>query len=535
MTLKRWLLFTSIILTLQGFTQTANDKVDAQILFSLDVFTSKNEMEAFQRLGAGKDINYLGLFLNSDSDFTKSNSLEKINGRIDAFLTTAGYTAKSGYKTKELKKIYKDIHDAFFTKYLTNPMFSQVFADGGYNCATATALYAVLLEKLSINYNISETPDHVYIIADPQNNHVIFETTTPGSVVYTINEKEKIKFVEYLYNNKLISKEDWLTKDKKLLFEQHYYSDEPIDKRKLAGLLYYNLAVDNIASENYKAAYKNLEKANFLYPSARIQYFLSVCLVNTLLKDGMQENEAALPYYLRLLEVFNKDAAADMMKEYTEAVTKKLLFKSAQQDKYVQFYQSIKSGVKDSSLMKYLHYAHCYHTAHYYSIKGKFDSSLLYLDSVYAINKDDLLVQELVAGTVEEILRKIGENEQALMRALDSYFVRYPFLEKNNTKLKDVYAYCLCKASPKAYQTNMKKEGDTFLFQVATMMDKQPELVSKVEMYFANAVVEAYYRYIRQREYKDAKAFLVKMIKYVPTNEEVKTKMKRIDEILVGK
>ncbi len=530
---KYWLLLLSFFLLARGYAQTAQLKTDSQYVFSMDLFTSESERKLFTSVATGKEINYLSLFLLSDPSFKTSSSVEGVNERITSFVSNSGFVSKGeNYKSKDLKKLYKDIHDAFLSQYIENPRFSQMFEDGGFNCATATALYALLLDQFSIQYHIRETPDHVYIIADPEKNNVVFETTAPGASFYTISEKDKTKFVEYLYNNKIISKEQWITGDKKQLFDRYYYSDEVIDKRKLAGLLYYNLGIAAFNNENQEEAYKNFEKAYFLYPSARIKYFVSVCLVNVLLKNNMSENEHAYPYYLRLIETFNKDLAEGMLKEYMENVTQRLLFKSPQAEKYFQFYKKVSPQVKDSALSKDIRYTHYYHAAHYYSIKGKYDSSLLYLDSVYALNKDDLLVQELVTGTVEEILKKLGEDEQALMKSLNDFFVRYPFIDRYNSRFGDVYALCLTRAALKSYKADKKKEGANYLSEIEALMKKQTDFLKKNENYLTAAVLEGYYYYVRHREYKEAKTFLLHVTTYLPNNEEVQLRIKRINEIL---
>jgi hypothetical protein len=500
-------------------------------VFKLDVFKTEKEKKLFAEIDKKEDFDFLSLYLATDPSLSKEVSREEIQTRITDFINASAVAGKQELKSKELKKIYKDIHNAFLSKYSDNPTFSQLFVNGDYNCATATALYALMLEKLSIDYNIRETPQHVYIIAAPQTHNIIFETTAPGARFYQFTDKGKAEYVEYLYNNKMISKEEWANGDKNEIFNKHFYTDELIDKRKLAGLLYYNLGVEATNKEDYKEAYKNFEKAYFLYPDKKIKYFVSVTLASVLFEKTIMENENSFHYFLRFTEVNDNEIAKSILKEYMEGVTKKLLFQFPDYPKYKNLYQSVSVAITDSSLARDIRYNHYYNTAHYYSIKNKLDTSLQYLDSVYALNEKDLLVQELIAETIAETFKTISDESKAL-DSLKKVFQRYPFIDKKSSKLGDYYGWCLSRVTGIQFQKNKKKEGMQFLSEIKEIIETNPELSKKMEIYFTAAFVEVYYYYVRNKEYKEAKSFLLSVMKYYPEQEELKLRMKRIDEIL---
>ena len=259
------------------------------------------------------------------------------------------------------------------------------------------------------------------------------------------------------------------------------------------------MGVNDLENEKYPDAYKHFEKAFFLYPSNKIKYFVTITLANVLVSDSQEDNENAYLYYLRFAEVGKQDVAKKMLQEYIESATQKLLFKSPKPEKYYALYKTISSAITDSSLLSRVQYSHYYNTAHYYSIKNKFDSSLLYLDSVYAINKEDLLVQELITGTLQEIARDLANNDKALLDSLEMFFRRYPFIDRNS-KFGEMYAYFLSKTASEYLTKNKKKEADAYLTSIQEIVLKQPALSKKSESYFTATLLEVYQYHIRQKQ-----------------------------------
>jgi len=303
-----------------------------------------------------------------------------------------------------------------------------------------------------------------------------------------------------------------------------------IDKKQLAGILYYNAGVDASSKENFEEAYKDFEKAYFLYPSQKLRYFVMASLAGLVLEDKMKEDPAAYLYYLRFSEISNRDMARSLLKEYFETVCQKLLFKSSDPQKYQLTYKNIVSRVSDTAVKKDIRYIHYYNTAHYYDIKTKYDSSLLYLDSVFAYNKEDLLIQELITSNLLETVRSITDERKAL-NSLTEIFRRYPFVDRQG-KLGEVYAYCLSQTASSAFQKDNKKEGDQYLEMIYGLIENQPELKKRSEPYFVAAFSESYSYYMGERKYKEARDFLTKVLKYYPDNEELQRRMKFVTKTL---
>jgi|WetSurMetagenome_2_1015567.scaffolds.fasta_scaffold32081_4 hypothetical protein len=96
--------------------------------------------------------------------------------------------------SKKLKTIFKSVHQKFLTKYSEEAFFNDIFVSGDYNCLTTSALYAFVLSELNIKYLIKQTPNHVYLVADPDQSCFLIETTLPREKAVQYTEREKVDY-----------------------------------------------------------------------------------------------------------------------------------------------------------------------------------------------------------------------------------------------------------------------------------------------------------------------------------------------------
>lgn len=517
-------LFCGIIISFSGVAQKDEQPVPFLFHSHIDIFSSPKEKSLLTGT-TSPAFNYLELYLQTAGQ----TEMGIADSKVSSFVSKISRPSQS-FSSKDLKKLYKEIHDAFFSKYVENPAFNEIFVNGNYNCLTASALYALILEKLSIGYSIRETPDHVYIIADPGSANVVFETTAPGAKSLQITDKFKSQFLEYLSNNKLITAQE-AASDKNAVFEKYFYADEKISLKQLAGLMYYNMGIDAFMKEDYSLAHKNFEKAYMLYPSKRTKYLVAASLMSILYQTGMEKNDNAWLYCLRYHELIGSEFSAELLKDFWKSSIQKLLFKSPQPAKLQLIYREMMPSISDTTLKKEMRSDYYYHTAHYFDIKNKYDSSLVYIDSVYTLTPDDLLVQELITGLIGQTVRSMPPDDITTLDTLHHFFNRYSFLDRHG-KLGEGYMYCLAAVTAKLYDKDKKKEGDQYYAIIYDMMVNQPTVFKKYELYLTNALVQIYVYYVRNKQYKEAKKYVESVLKHIPNNEEMILRLKRINEIL---
>jgi hypothetical protein len=491
------------------------------------VFNSEVEKKHFAQIASTGTVDYYQLLINSTAPPAGFSTAQ-----YETFIQSKDWFRNPrSFSAKELKKIYRDIHEAFFKQYTENPSFNQIFIDGNYNCVTASALYALLLDKLAVGYNIRETPTHVYIVAAPTSHNVVFETTTPGIMVYSLNEKAKTQYLEYLASNKIISKEELVSGDKNELFDKHFYNDKPITIRELAGLMYYNLGVASLGVNNYVEAYKSFEKAYFLYPGTKLKYVLGMSLTSVMFNTEKVSEEEKLPYLRRYLEVGDKQNIKEISADFFQKASKNYLFQHPDPRKFKEVYGIIISGITDSASLNELRHDYYMDFSHYYSAKQDADSSLLYLDSLYALNKNNLHVQELLGQVMQDKIREMPEK--SAIDSIQYYFDKYPFI-KSRSMLNEYFVYCLSRQVYTYYDNENAREGQKYLQLLRQVLDGKPALAQKSEQYTMSAVGEVCGYYVRRQEYKNARELLLFMKSLLPENEEVKRRLTHVEKS-VGK
>ncbi|MCF3107436.1 hypothetical protein LL912_01455 [Niabella sp. CC-SYL272] len=517
-------LLTGILIALVGLGQA--DTISSPLIRDglVGIFRNEGEKKSLTKLHFS-DEDYLDLYLQTGDAADVNAAKQKINH----YLSGAGRYGQP-LKSKDLKKLYKSVHEAFFRRYVDNPSFGQIFSTGDYNCATASALYALLLQQLSVLYDIRETPSHIYIVADPAAANIVFETTAPGIKIYQVTDKFKTQYLNYLISNKIVTASDVSGGNRDAVFEKHFYGDEKIDRKKLAGLLYYNMGVDALTKEDYTKAYQNFEKAYLLYPSKRIAYLASLSLGSLMAEKEKEVSDDAWPYGLRYLELNKTDDAKELFQGYCARLLKRYLFEQPEPAKVHRFYGKMLPYVTDTSLKRLLQYDYYYETAHHLYIKSNYDSSLVYLDAAYQLTPQNLLLQELIAQSlIQKSMPMSGKvADTVIVSRMEHYFERYPFL-KSSPKVRGLYIIGLASATADLFQKNQKAAGDQMLKRFFGLMETDLPAVKDLQPYWAVLISEAYIYHIRQKQYKEARQFLLKVKKYIPDNEEVNKRIGYLD------
>lgn len=517
-----------LLLSVVYFAGRCQDVSNAekQLILKLNIFSGDTEKKYFNEIAATGSTDLFQLLLvagNANYSLATSNTASE---KIAGFIQQHAQDGKQ-YSGKEIKKLYTEIHDAFFTKYVDNPAFAQIFSNGNYNCATASALYAVLLNKLNVEYDIRELPTHVFIVAAPSTYNVVYETTAPGALVFQLNENVKKTYLEYLQKNKIIGADEVENGDRNALFEKYFYGNNAINLQQLCGLLYYNRGIEAIQKEDYATGYKNFEKAYFLHPSSRMKYFVSTFLGAYLYKATNLSEEEKLTALNRYMQVGDSAAGRDMIGELTMDISKKYLFKYPDMPKYLSLHRSIVGMVKDTAMLALIQHNHYTDMAHYFNIKEEMDSAKLYLDSLYRTNTNDLIVKELLTNTLFNMVRKLPEGKESA-DAIRGYVKTYPFLSANSA-LQDYYVICLVMEIGDKYNSEKETAGRPYLDELKATLNSQPALAKRAERYIEAVIPEVCGYYARKKNYKTVKENLLFFKKLLPDNEEINRRLKNVE------
>ncbi len=235
------------------------------------LFDSQLEKQAFQKNNSD-ECDPVILLLAYDPEID-STEYEQVKNELTSYAEELKAKQKR-YKNEDrfLHYVFYKVHREYLRNYKHSEPFTGLFNRGTYNCVSGTALYACLLTQLGYSSKIYETRYHIFLLVDLHNgNRILFEATDPFNG-FVAREGEIGKRIEQY----LAGERDTLTR--RLTLSAPFNNNEILEVvslKELAGLHYYNLAVDLMNKENYYDAFRALKKASILYPeSQRIKDFL---------------------------------------------------------------------------------------------------------------------------------------------------------------------------------------------------------------------------------------------------------------------
>ena len=217
----------------------------------------------------------LGLFIRSEFDDLEFDEVEAYEARYEALVTKLKEKqATSKSDALFLKHVFYTVHRKMLGEYEQYVTFSEIFKkEKKYDCVTGTALYALILDELGIDFQIHETDYHVYLVAYAGGKEYLFESTDAlAGFAWDSKEiderrafvnQESIRINTELAMTGLASNEE--------SGQGVTYIDNVVNLRQLAGLHYYNQALKQFNTNDHKEAYKMIIIAQGIYPSQRIK------------------------------------------------------------------------------------------------------------------------------------------------------------------------------------------------------------------------------------------------------------------------
>lgn len=212
------------------------------------------------------------IFLLANDPYVDSVKYKKIEAELGAFANELKLKRENRNEIQFLRHVFNKVHQRYLKNYETLETFDGIFNGGSYNCVSGTALYTCLLGQLGYYVTIYETRYHIFLLINLNNaTRVLFEATDPLTGFETNQERIDRRINDYLFHEQR-------TVQTARTLSAPFSNDrilEPVSLKELAGLHYYNVAVDLINRTNYYDAFRALKKASILYPrSQRVKDFL---------------------------------------------------------------------------------------------------------------------------------------------------------------------------------------------------------------------------------------------------------------------
>jgi hypothetical protein len=422
---------------------------------------------------------------------------------------------------KQVKLIYKRVH-ASLNKYIENVTFTSTIIDGYYNCLTASALYASVLDYYKIPYQIVKRPGHVYLIVAPEKQKIVLESTRPNDGLIRFTDKNKKDYVNFLVEQKVIDKAEYESTSINRLFNKYYFNDEVITPRQMVALHYNNKAIFYFEKENYLEAFREMQKSLLLDPD----YELSIYLFNFFYSKLLEEQYVNHNYDGKMLGryyLYNRksDDIAMRVSSIFNDIAVELVSENSKIDRFNEIYRDMKVQLPAGMPIPEIDFKYNYYNCYYEYVAGDFKRSLLFGAAAYRINSDHLQLRNMVHNIMINIVQDFEDHEPNL-DTVNKYFVDFPFLLSYKHYAK-VYVYCQVMVC----EQQMEEDNDD---TVLVILDRMNQYLEKNKAIVEPQTVEEAYEYFYD-EWDDKSdrdnllAAFTDALSYYPTNPYLKEKV----------
>ncbi len=521
--MKNRLLFLllAIACPLAGFSQRTFVLADLS-------FHSEFEKQAISQADPTQthDVSNILALLMAGDPANGQAELQSAQQKINRIIQDLESEDIAGKKLKKSAKIIFDHVHTYLRRYDTDAVFDQILKDGTYNCLTASALYALILEHFKIPYALIEMPTHVFVLLDPGGENIGLETTNPVAGVFKL---DKNKIVAELRQQKMVADADFQNKTAEEVYDDYFQASQiKINLYQLVGLAYHNLAVDQHDAKAYLASAAYTEKSVFFYPGTERGQLRQLSFM-LLIKDITHEKpENYYPFFELLDYPEMQKLINEQLPSVYEEIAKHYLISDFSQEKYNSFYhyfvQHLAAKKTSDKAIVYLH--HIYQGMSY-GLRRSYAKSLLELDTAYQMKSGSLQLQAMMT---EGIMRTMQSERHWAAPNTDSLIAKYPFLKEEEQFLQ---IHCYRKMEPVMTLFDDNKDAEGFA-AVAASEASLEQIKGSLEY---NLSIEMLYgivfrHFVKKDDYRQGQIWLNKGLELVPGSEVFLHQMETVKDHL---
>lgn len=463
----------------------------------------------------------IDLLYFTDNYNTSQQELENFKSELDRTIKTLQTeTAKIKKRDKQIKLIYKTIHDRFLNKYETEANFHDLVSAGIYNCVTASALYAQILEIIGIPYNIKETPRHVYLIAFPEEEQIMIETTDPTVGYSFFNDEYKTLFVQNLRKSKIISEQEFESMNTNELFEKFYYASIDINLQELVSIHYSNNAIFYLEKQKIRPFQEQIKKAYFLYPCTRNSFLLFTASLLILEKVDYNEEEEIndLLFLCRFIDFgINYN---DIVNEFIK-ITHEYLTNSNRQDEYDKIYHQLDSVAQDEAFKNELGFIYNYEKGRGFLLKGQYLKSYPFVKQAFGYKSGNSDAQLNLISNLSSLI-SVEKSSSGTLEEMDSLAMNFPVLLENNNFIQ-LHGVCQLKCIEEFFKEKQSEKGIETINAFELLTQSYP-IVKFSDDFIGRAYSEAAVFYFKNGQNSKSRAYLNKGLELAPRSNELKSR-----------
>ncbi|MBD0403616.1 hypothetical protein [Flammeovirga sp. EKP202] len=487
-------------------------------------FLTEREKQAFENY-INDSTQFLPLLVEMGE-----NSNPELYAKVDKKLQSLyayleGLKVASKKPKKQIQIIYNEVHKAFFKKYVEVIPFYKIFTDGEYNCATATAIYAMVLDHFEIPYQIKEKPNHVYLIAYPEQESIVMESTTPSDTkLITMNMKMKSNIIDALIKDKLVTESEVKLKGVNEVFNEYFFNDKNINFKELISWLYANEGYAYIIDEYFKDALEQMKKADYIKSNEifkEVIVSLNAQLLVTSKPFSIEYAEGVVK--LVRFKGYNKELEDNNFSLEHLSFINELLVNNNDLETYKDTYE-IFATIEDSVILHTIQYNHYDALARYYYDNEDFGNAVRKGMKAHELKpKNNEIMKLVTVSMLNHCQKKYRVDVSGRINYLTKKMELYPVL-KENTKLQTVLVASYLENAHSMILNNEIPEAEANLKEFEWKYN--PEEHYQIDQRSVEALYEQFgmYYFKRNQITKARKAFQ-KGLSYFPNSYILKTRL----------
>ncbi len=417
------ILFIAILITINGFSFQTSETAPSL------TYSSEIEKDAFEQYFSTGTPDYFKLFYSIEEGLSPAlfkDALANFNSGI------AGMNLEKVLSKKPASKInyiYPKVHKKFFDKYEAVNYFSQIFQDGRYNCVSATAMYGIVFEQLGIPYVIKELPTHVFIVAYPEAENILVESTDAQNGVVDFPISFKKNYVEGLRSQKRVGDAEMNSTSVEALFDKYYFSEVDISLKQLIGIQYMNDAIYHIQNKDMFKAFHQAEKAMVFYQDAKIVNMVLIVgleLMNTMDYDSPEKFEILK----KLIQLPIDDLSDGLIIVEWGRIVDDLLTKRNRVDEADKMFNELLPLVVNEEIKDEMWYQYYWERGRLLYNSGEFESSIGYFGKALEQFPDHIDIQNAIMDAIQNSLNYEDDPEKRLSK-MHRYQEDYSYLKEH--------------------------------------------------------------------------------------------------------
>jgi tetratricopeptide (TPR) repeat protein len=427
-------------------------------------------------------------------------------------------------EVKKINRISNTVSQTLLITFAHQSRFVDLFAHGKYNYFTAAALYAFVLDRLDIPYEIREVSTSLLLLAYPEGERVSIDIEGPGSPFFMFTHDTRGTFVDFLRETNTIDEATFSSTPTRILFDRYYFADHGLTIRDVIGMMYLNEAIDLLNRSEPANAYFQLEKAFMLHPSHKSQYLLLAHLYSYLAAMEYY-NPRDLGYLIKASRLIGFGVERELILSYLRDIIRDVLIEAQDLEGMQYIFEYMQEYLADAKAKREFDYLFHYEVGRHHYDEQQYAQALASFESAYFTKPEDENIQE----TLPRVLAAWA-NHTGPARVLE----KMEYYDTVCTEIVHQKEYLLLKQNVyllffgEAFQLQDAENGERYMALFEEIAERHPDYdpdYLAVGRSYSSAAIY----YYRQGRIQKSRAILEKGLEYAPDNIELKLKLKSFE------